>query len=1253
MQMGPMVAALAEAQQEGFLPPLTLHTLVHTLCRKAALEHLATMVNDAQDLLAGQDAEEQYNTLQELRCTVAEAVQYVVQGPGLKVRLQLARRAQAAAVAAVGQAANGAAGGVAGGLASAAAGNGVPALNGGGGHVHHSHPQPQEEQQQQQQPWKQQQRQEAGKGHQGHPGRTANGSLGAALSPPVPDIEHLLEPVTPKDATRQPQQQQQEQDSISKPVYSPNYGSALDPLQQPHLLLPSGEPEALELEWDPAAAGPSDLPHLKAAAAAVKAAAASSRGASPAYQQQQQEDQQESEDWLTDLCGAGVLAEMPPGDPDGLGAAAAAPGDTGAAGAMGGVSDDEAPPPVDWTEEPVSKADGLDVGAAGQPAAAGSSRGGGSHGAQQQMQKPPRPQQQGVKRKPAVTDNLQAQPSAKRQQQQQQAQRPTGADSTPAAGTSKAAAAEGKAASKVQNGPTSSSRQQSGKQQASDPASRGQGTAAAAQSAKGSGQQQQQQQTAAGDKATSQRSQPVAKGATSSSEGVPKAAPGVTRSSSQPKATSASRGRGSSRSPPPPGRRRSRSPRSRSSRTPPRSPRRGGSPRPFRRRSPGPVRRRRSPSGSRPAGRSRSRSPRQHSRGPSRRSRSRSPVLGPRVESRARGTSGDREGQQRSSSRGPRGEEERAGAPRPPYRTSGGRRVDHYSPSPERGRKGVDSPAGTDPGAAGGVGDGVNSPFGAGSMPPMPVDVAVGGGQGWGYVPAHMQQQRQQQQQPQGAGGGWGDDMQWGAEAGVAEVLAAAMPAAAAGHSSHYRQPLAAGMPVADMSLAQLHAQESSHTKYYNQLQAQQQGGYGTYPGSRDPPQQYGPGSSWGRGQEGGPGGYGKPAWLRQPDMAGGQQQPYGSSGGAWQASPMDAPAPQPSPASQLEPSPRPRVYERLSGLAEPLSPPGQGMGQEGSQRRPSVFAGRLQKLSSEGDDHPRPFGERGSMEGHNSSKHLGPGDGAASRGGSREEQAPVEGAAAADPDGYVAQVVELLRGRPGRCIVLGALRGLLPVPQQFLNPNFGVFKFFESYPQFKVERERSLVTLVGTGRASPQPRAGRDDTDRSGWGSRGPDRPRQLDRHADRPAYMPHRQQDDRDSRYQLSSPGRGGGGGPERPSGPELHNMILDLSKAIRRRMEDRGLQQINLQREVWPLVIDKIRHLLHPDGPITLVKFAQDFLLYYDVVMLEEQLGGRWQQVPYLVHRSNMRKQMEPCAYWKPHMWGGCFKGAACKFRHSLTH
>lgn len=564
------------------------------------------------------------------------------------------------------------------------------------------------------------------------------------------------------------------------------------------------------------------------------------------------------------------------------------------------------------------------------------------------------------------------------------------------------------------------------------------------------------------------------------------------------------------------------------------------------------------------------------------------------------------------------------------------------------------------------MGDGVNSPFGAGSMPPMPVDGAAGGGQDWGYVPPHLQHQQlmggpgvmqQQQQQPQGAGGGWGYDMQWGAEAGVAEVLAAAMPAAAAGHSSHYRQPLAAGMPVADMSLAQLHAQESSHTKYYNQLQAQQQGGDGTYPGSRDPPQQYGPGSSWGRGQEGGPGGYGKPAWLRQPEMAGGQQQQPngwgGSSGGAWQAAPLDAPAPQPSPASQLEPSPRPRVYERLSGLAEPQSPPaGQNTGQEGSQRRASVFAGRLQKLSSVEEDpgfSPPGFGGPGSAEGqHNNSKHPWGGAGDAGHGAGRAEQVP---AAATDPDSYIAQVMELMRRREGQRITLGELRHVLPVPARFMSRHTGVFTFFSRYPQFGVNKERALLTLVGdSGAGDRQDRPGRGDADQGGWGNRGQDRPGQFDRHADRPSYMQPRQQDDRDVRYHPGSSERGGA--PTPPTGPQVYHMVKELTLAIKQRMEERGWQQIHLQREVWPLIPDNFRHLLHPDGPITLQKFAEDYLLYYDVVMVDEQLGGRWEMVPYLVLRNLKRRQCDYCKYWKPHMWKGCFKGVACQYKHSLS-
>jgi hypothetical protein len=115
----------------------------------------------------------------------------------------------------------------------------------------------------------------------------------------------------------------------------------------------------------------------------------------------------------------------------------------------------------------------------------------------------------------------------------------------------------------------------------------------------------------------------------------------------------------------------------------------------------------------------------------------------------------------------------------------------------------------------------------------------------------------------------------------------------------------------------------------------------------------------------------------------------------------------------------------------------------------------------------------------------------------------------------------------------------------------------------------------------------------------------------------------------------------------------MVKELSVGIQQRMEERGWQQINLQRDVWPLVPDTIRPLLHPDGPVTLQKFAEDFLLFFDVIMVEEQVRGRWEKVPYLVHRSMMRKPWEPCTYWRPDNWGGCFKGASCKFKHSLSH
>jgi hypothetical protein len=114
----------------------------------------------------------------------------------------------------------------------------------------------------------------------------------------------------------------------------------------------------------------------------------------------------------------------------------------------------------------------------------------------------------------------------------------------------------------------------------------------------------------------------------------------------------------------------------------------------------------------------------------------------------------------------------------------------------------------------------------------------------------------------------------------------------------------------------------------------------------------------------------------------------------------------------------------------------------------------------------------------------------------------------------------------------------------------------------------------------------------------------------------------------------------------------MVKELTLAIKQRMEERGWQQIHLQREVWPLIPDNFRHLLHPDGPITLQKFAEDYLLYYDVVMVDEQLGGRWEMVPYLVLRNLKRRQCDYCKYWKPHMWKGCFKGVACQYKHSLS-
>ena len=286
-----------------------------------------------------------------------------------------------------------------------------------------------------------------------------------------------------------------------------------------------------------------------------------------------------------------------------------------------------------------------------------------------------------------------------------------------------------------------------------------------------------------------------------------------------------------------------------------------------------------------------------------------------------------------------------------------------------------------------------------------------------------------------------------------------------------------------------------------------------------------------------------------------------------------------------------------------------------------------------------------------------------------------LEGAEELIEQDYVEKVIAVIQETPGNFLSMDYVKTRLRLPDVLVSKAGGVFKFFRDHPAFELDPLRHTLTLNqqyleggGWGQGGAPPGAGGEGfMEGQGLGPepQGMWSPRPFSRQS-------------HDAGMEREEGGEGGVGNGHVPgfykhttaikalkrlTPVEIEDIVGKLSQDIRDEMQQRRCDRLNVVMGVRPLLPDLLRGALAKDSDIDLVKFAQDYLLDFEVVWEQPRVGQKprvgadGEELPGLpflreVEGGRRRKEANLCNFWRPEQHGGCARGNACSFRHLLA-